>query len=230
MVHSSPPASLLPVVLAAVLLAGDQMLMISAVAEQRTTPPPAPIGSSGGKVGFEIRPEGQAPPSAPAGQRNGWGACAPGSKAANARWCDSTLSLPDRVDAFVANLTTQEKIARLIDLQAENSRLGVPVYSWNTEALHGLGASCVTASDGSARCPTIFPAPPGLGATWNRTLWRAEGEVIGDEARAYNNHGQHRNWGSRPIGINLWVPSLDLNRDPRGGRNEEVPAPYTSSA
>jgi beta-glucosidase-like glycosyl hydrolase len=126
------------------------------------------------------------------------------------------------VEAFVANLSTQEKIARLIDLQAENSRLGVPTYSWNTEALHGLGASCVKASDGSARCPTIFPAPPGLGATWNRSLWRAEGEVIGDEARAYNNHGQHRNWNSRPIGINLWVPSLDLNRDPRGGRNEEV--------
>ena len=44
-----------------------------------------------------------------------------------------------------------------------------------------------------------------MGAAFNRTMWRAAGEAIGDEARAYNNEGHTRNWDSRPIGINVWV-------------------------
>jgi len=63
-----------------------------------------------------------------------------------------------------------------------------------------------------------------MGAAFNRTMWRAAGEAIGDEARAYNNEGHTRNWDSRPIGINVWVPNLNVNVDPRGGRNKESPS------
>jgi hypothetical protein len=48
------------------------------------------------------------------------------------------------------------------------------------EGLHGLGAHCLS-YNGSTRCPTIFPAPPTLGATFNRTLLHLAGETISTE-------------------------------------------------
>ena len=101
--------------------------------------------------------------------------------------------------------------------------LGIMPYSWNTEALHGLAAACLEIN-GTTRCPTVFPAPPGMGATFNLTLAEKMGAVIGDEARAMNNmHGcrarggggcgmHNGNWF---IGLNVWVPNLNIYRDPR---------------
>ena len=101
--------------------------------------------------------------------------------------------------------------------------------SWNTEALHGLAADCLTV-DGVTRCPTVFPVGPGMGATFNLSLAGKMGVAISDEARAMNNLGGCRNrgsggcgWGNGNwyIGLNVWVPNLNINRDPRWGRNIE---------
>lgn len=95
--------------------------------------------------------------------------------------------------------------------------LGIEPYSWNTEALHGLAAACLTIN-GTTRCPTVFPAPPGLGSTFNLSVPHSMGVVIGDEARGMNNmHGcrargdggcgmHNGNWY---IGLNVWVPNLN---------------------
>tara|TARA_R110002050_G_scaffold204522_4_gene340155 strand:- start:71891 stop:74548 length:2658 start_codon:yes stop_codon:yes gene_type:complete len=67
------------------------------------------------------------------------------------------------------------------------------------EMLHGY------LDDGS----TAFPMNIGLGATWDKTLIKKVGGVIGTEARA---HGVHFGLG----------PNLDLGREPRWGRVAET--------
>ena len=87
--------------------------------------------------------------------------------------------------------------------------------------------------DSTTRCPTVFPAPPGMGASFNLTLAHSMGVTIGDEARAMNNmHGCRARGGGGCgmgngnwyIGLNVWVPNLNIYRDPRWGRNIEVPS------
>ena len=86
-------------------------------------------------------------------------------------------------------------------------------------------------SEVHARTTQVFPAPPGMGATFNLSLAHAMGVTIGTEARAMNNVGGCRarggggcGWGNGNwyIGLNVWVPNLNIYRDPRWGRNVEV--------
>ena len=80
------------------------------------------------------------------------------------------------------------------------------------------------------RCPSIFAAPPLLGATFNDSVAANLGEVISDELRAYSNNNGIRDYQNRPVGPSAWGPSLNIYRDPRWGRNVEVPSedPYHS--
>lgn len=76
----------------------------------------------------------------------------------------------------------------------EQTRLGIPV-DFTNEGVRGL-ASVKT---------TNFPAPIGLGATWDRALISDIGRITGHEAKA---------WGY----TNVYSPIVDLARDPRWGR------------
>jgi beta-glucosidase len=80
----------------------------------------------------------------------------------------------------------------------ENTRLGIPVL-FHEEALHGFVAPEATS----------FPVPLGLGATWNPALVERIMSVAAKEARA------------RGCQIVL-APVVDLARDPRWGRIEEL--------
>ena len=84
-------------------------------------------------------------------------------------------------------------------------------------------------------CPTSFPAGINEGATFNHTLWRAVGEVIGREARALHNQPACNYRidkscnnisgalsGKGIAGLALWAPDMNLFRDPRWGRGQEV--------
>jgi len=55
-----------------------------------------------------------------------------------------------------------------------------------------------------------------MGGSFNRSLWRSVGETISIEGRALSNEGR---WGQ---GI-AWAPDINLFRDPRWGRGQEVP-------
>jgi beta-glucosidase len=80
----------------------------------------------------------------------------------------------------------------------KNTRLGIPVM-FHGEALHGAvrpGA-------------TIFPEAVGLGATWDPDLLEKVFSVAGRESRAAGN-------------AMVLAPVLDLSRDPRYGRVEEM--------
>lgn len=81
--------------------------------------------------------------------------------------------------------------------------------------------------DGDIRCPTSYPNPINIGFTWNAS-WGAEiGRVIGDETRALWLLGatEADPWSGLPvIGLDAWSPNINIYRDPRWGRNVEVPS------
>lgn len=92
--------------------------------------------------------------------------------------------------------------------------------------MHGVQSRC--APDG--RCPTSYPNPNTLGATFNQTIWNQMGAVIGLELRALwlQNVGENHPSNLPHIGLDCWSPNIDILRDARWGRSMEVPSedPY----
>ena len=94
-------------------------------------------------------------------------------------------------------------------------RLGVPTFRFG-ECLHGVLSGCGAAyGNDSTGCPTSFPHALGLAATFNRTLWTMAGRTVSTEARALHNQDK--------AGVAFWAPDVNLFRDPRWGRGQEVP-------
>ncbi len=63
-------------------------------------------------------------------------------------WFNTSLSRPDRLAALVSAMTLQEQISWLDDGCPAIPRLGLPAYSWEAEALHGVSWAGVA---------TVFP-------------------------------------------------------------------------
>ncbi len=63
---------------------------------------------------------------------------------------------------------------------------------------------------------TVFPQPLGISQTWDKALMKKIGSVIGDEGRVYYEKS------GRTAFLTLWFPTIDMERDPRWGRNEEA--------
>jgi len=80
----------------------------------------------------------------------------------------------------------------------EDTRLGIPV-DFTNEGLRGVAAPVATS----------FPNELGLGHTWDRELVREVGRITGIEGRALGY-------------TNIYAPTLDLLRDQRWGRAEDV--------
>ena len=76
----------------------------------------------------------------------------------------------------------------------EETRMGIPV-DFTNEGIHGLASEKATA----------LPAPIAIGSTWNKELVNHAGKIVGRETKALGY-------------TNVYVPILDLARDPRWGR------------
>jgi beta-glucosidase len=76
----------------------------------------------------------------------------------------------------------------------EETRLGIPV-DFTNEGIHGL----------THERATPLPAPISIGSTWNRSLVRQAGNMVGREAKALGY-------------TNIYAPILDPARDQRWGR------------
>ena len=89
----------------------------------------------------------------------------------------------------------------------EETRLGIPV-DFTDEGIRGV----------EAMQATNFPTQLGIGHTWDRALVRRIGEITGQEARLLGY-------------TNVYAPILDVGRDQRWGRMEEVygESPYLVS-
>lgn len=94
--------------------------------------------------------------------------------------------------------------------------LGVPAYYWGTNCLHSLNSGvCVNNSKGELRCPINFPGGPSFGAMFDRGMIRNMSTAIGKELRAMFILRKN------PNSLDCWGPVINLNRDPRWGRNGE---------
>src|SRR5207248_1316820 len=80
----------------------------------------------------------------------------------------------------------------------EETRLGIPV-DFTNEGLRGVAAFTATS----------FPSELGVGHTWDRDLVRQIGQITAVEARALGY-------------TNIYAPTLDVARDQRWGRIEDV--------
>jgi beta-glucosidase-like glycosyl hydrolase len=86
-------------------------------------------------------------------------------------------------------MTYAEKSAALDASNPAVERLGLPSMTGG-ESTHGVNSGCGKKLNGSTGCPTTFPSGVGLGASFDRQLWREIGHTIGIEARGLNNQAR----------------------------------------
>ncbi|MCM1127819.1 MAG: glycoside hydrolase family 3 C-terminal domain-containing protein [Lachnospiraceae bacterium] len=127
---------------------------------------------------------------------------------------DISLSIEERLDWLLAEMTLDEKLSCLASRVPDLERLGIPSMSVGGEAAHGVEARNDQNNLKVPETTTSFPQPIGMSATWDRELIRQAGAVTGTEARViYHRHPDR--------GLSRWAPTIDLERDPRWGRTEE---------
>ncbi len=90
-----------------------------------------------------------------------------------------------------------------------------------------MQSTCVRFPDGDIRCPISFPNPVNYGYAWNDTLIQQLGSIIGTEARALWLAGATEASNNIVIGLDAWSPNINIARDPRWGRNQEVRSPLS---
>lgn len=132
----------------------------------------------------------------------------------------SAITLTDEtsIDFILHELTPAEK-AKLVVGSGVNNAVLVQGGAGATSAIPRLGIPQIVMADGPAgvklggepinvipRYATAFPIPTALAASWNENLIFQVASVMGDEAKSY--------------GIDLLLaPVLNIQRDPRNGRN-----------
>jgi beta-glucosidase len=114
------------------------------------------------------------------------------------------LPVDERVSDLIGRMTLAEKLSQLGNQASPISRLGIPVYDYWSEALHGVAR---------AGLATSFPQAIALSSTWDPELIFDIASAISDEARVKNN--------TEGKGLSYWSPTINMARDPRWGRSEE---------
>jgi hypothetical protein len=105
--------------------------------------------------------------------------CGPASAQKGFAFCNAALPAEQRAADLVARLTTAEKVGQLGDQAPGVPRLGIPVYKWWSEALHGLAISGkgIHFGNGPARTATSFPQVIHTAAAFDDGLWFRIGQV-----------------------------------------------------
>lgn len=116
---------------------------------------------------------------------------------------NTNLSFEERAADLVSRMTLEEKASQMSNVAAPIQRLGVSVYNYWREGLHGV------ARQGKA---TSFPTSLAMSNTWNRDLVYKMADITATEARGKN----------PKTNLSYWSPTVNLARDPRWGRNEET--------
>ncbi|CAH0519105.1 unnamed protein product [Peronospora belbahrii] len=99
------------------------------------------------------------------------------------------------------------------------STIGLPEYNWGANCVHGVQSTCGT------NCATSFPSPVNMGAIFDPEAVFNMTQVIGWELRALWLEGARENYALGPhLGLDCWSPNININRDPRWGRNMETPS------
>lgn len=126
---------------------------------------------------------------------------------------NTQLSIEERTEILLGELTTDEKLGMVNFRNAGVPRLGIPAYNWWNEALHGVARS------GTA---TVFPQAIAMAATFSTELVKKMGEVIAIEGNArFAKSQKHKDYGTYK-GLTYWSPNVNIFRDPRWGRGHET--------
>eukprot|EP01084_Bolivina_argentea_P317680 550832_1 len=128
---------------------------------------------------------------------------------------DWNLTVEQRIDFLINNLTLNEKYPQLSYKAPAINRLGIPFYSYRSNDIHTV--------DGQSHA-TIFPDGCGMGATWSKQDIRKIAYIIGFEQRSLHNSLVHEGNRDPKDGGSITNngPCINLVRDPRWGRNQEV--------
>lgn len=129
-------------------------------------------------------------------------------------FCDVALPFAQRIEDLLGRLPLSSKIALLGNKAGGVEGLNIAPYQWWSEALHGVAKSPGVNFTAPTPFATSFPQVINTGATFNRTLPGAIGAAVATEARAFANAGN--------AGLTFWAPNINLVRDPRWGRGQEV--------
>ncbi|KAL3906976.1 MAG: hypothetical protein SGILL_009059, partial [Bacillariaceae sp.] len=135
-------------------------------------------------------------------------------------FCDDSRDLLTRVDDYVSRIPAEHQIKMMGDSANGYEPLHIPPYRWWSEGLHGPLEPCVSYKD-QCKCATSFPSPSAMGNAFNKTLYHLVGHAIGTEGQAISSLRPHN--GAIGDGLTYWSPTINLQRDPRWGRNQEVP-------
>lgn len=144
-------------------------------------------------------------------------------------YCDTKLSIDQRLDDLLGRMNLDDKIAQIMpqpnkntcnDVTKGKAEIGLPEWMWLVETNSNIASRCTV----EGHCATTFTGPMGMGASFNRTSWRLKGSVMGTEMRAFSNiNGERGCCPDSPIGLTGYGPNINIARDPRFGRSSEVP-------
>src|SRR4051794_1279041 len=132
-------------------------------------------------------------------------------------YLDPSYSFQERAADLVSRMTLAEKAS-----QADSSispaipRLGVQQYGWWNEALHGVSRSQLVNNTNATTLTntTSYPIDQAIGSSWDPDLIYRVASQIGDEAREVSPENQ--------LNLEFYSPTMNLERDPRWGRNDET--------
>lgn len=88
--------------------------------------------------------------------------------------------MEQRIDDMIRRMTLAEKIASLGSSNNAIASLGLPSYSWRSEAEHGIEYARF---DQLTPYATDFAFPTTLAMSFNKSLFRAIGAQVGAEVR-----------------------------------------------
>ena len=118
-----------------------------------------------------------------------------------------------RARELVGRMTLEEVVSQLSTEAQAIPRLGLPMYGWWNEALHGVAR---------AGAATVFPQAIGLAAMFDEERQKKVGEIIATEGRAKYNMYRAANERGCTRGVTYWSPNVNIFRDPRWGRGHET--------
>jgi beta-glucosidase len=153
-----------------------------------------------------------------------------GQPQANAPYLNPDLPPEQRAKDLVSRMTLEEKVLQMQNSAPAIPRLGVGVYNYWNEALHGVASGRAT----------VFPEPIGMGASFDPDLAHRVADAISTEARAKYHEAQRHpaipevppgNSPGRIAWLTYWSPNINIFRDPRWGRGQETYGedPYLTS-
>lgn len=126
---------------------------------------------------------------------------------------NTNLSVEERVESLLSEMTVEEKMAQMLYTSPAIPRLEIPEYNWWNECLHGVAR---------AGYATVFPQSITIAASWDGELIHHVASVISDEARAKHHEFERRSLRKIYQGLTFWSPNINIFRDPRWGRGHET--------